>query len=393
MTDQQRGSEAPAGRTPTDSDPQMTVSVDFEAASPQSADAVAHVSVQDASHQGVRAFFDYLVPDQKRQIELVGFSVRHLLAERPAGAARFGPGVIKDLPLARWDRIAQAAVTQAVLQRSLAAVSIPLEPGEYERLVENGLLNGPEFPDEEIATPLHVPRDRRERAIEMVRRVRPDLDPEESRGAARSWNGLVKLAEALDEYTERLATGSADVVSEMAAAHGVAPATVRTWVHRANQAGITATGWLDSGASPLVPGYIRASGEPYPATDAEKSRGPDPADVARFDSVPPAPNAPSRLDSLFPQRRLTPRQAALLEFGQMLFRARERSRITLKNARKVIGVDSSIINKIDRGDFASFDDEDELRDYLSAYATALGLSSASVWRQYNRANKLPDTLS
>lgn len=386
MTDQQRGSEAPAGRIPNDSDPQMTVSVDFEAATPQGTDAreVAHVSVQDASHQGVRAFFQYLVPDQLRQIELVGFSVQHLLAERPEGAARFGPGVIKDLPLARWDRVAQAAVTQAVLGRSIAAVSIPLEPGEYQRLVQNGLLNGPEFPDEEIATPVHVPRDRRERAIEMVRRVRPDLDPEESRGAARSWNGLVKLAEALDEYTERLATGSADVVSEMAAAHGVAPATVRTWVHRANQAGITATGWLDSTARPLVPAYIRASGEPYAASDAKDS-GPDPEDVARFGP------APSRAP-LSPSPRLTPRQAAFRELGRSFLMARERSRITLKNAGEVIGVDPSVINAIDRGDFASFDDEEKLREYMRAYSTALGFKPEGHWRTYNNAKKLPNTL-
>ncbi|WP_330265291.1 helix-turn-helix domain-containing protein [Streptomyces griseorubiginosus] len=383
MTDQQRGSEAPAGRTPNDSDPQMTVSVDFEAATPHSADAVAHVSVQDASHQGVRAFFDYLVPDQQRQIELVGFSVQLLQGERPAGAARFGPGAIKDMPLARWDRIAQAAVTQAVLQRSLAAVSIPLEPGEYQRLVENGLLNGPEFPDEEIATPLHVPLDRRQRAIETVRRVRPDLDPEESRGAARSWNGLVKLAEAMDEYTERLASGSADVVSEMAEAHGVAPATVRTWVHRANQAGITATGWLDSSANSIVPAYIRASGEPYPASEEAKASGPDPADVARFGPMP------SRVSN---RPRLTPRQAAFQELGRSFLAARERSGITLKDARKVIGLDSSVINAIDRGDFDSFNDEEGLREFMRVYSTALGFTPAGHWRTYINAKKLPDVL-
>lgn len=390
MTDQQGTSEAPVGHTPNDSNPQMTVAVDFEPAASQDAGAreVAHVSIQDASHPGVRASFQYLVPDQLQQIEPVGFSVTHLVAERPAGAARFGPGIIKDMPLARWDRVAQAAVTQAVLQRSIAAVSIPLAPGEYERLVKNGLLNGPEFPDEEIATLLHVPRDRRERAIEMVRRVRPDLDPEESRGAARSWNGLVRLAEALDEYTELLATGSTDVVGEMAAAHGVAPATVRTWVHRARQAGITATGWLDKAAPPLVPSYYRMATEGQAAPEV-KGDEPDPEDVARFE---PAASTPPRSPLLPPGPRLTPRQRAFRELGRTFLQARERSRIRLVDARKAIGISPSVINKIDRGDFDSFSGDAKLSEYLQTYASALDIKPTYVLKKYSAAKMLPDIL-
>lgn len=383
MTDQQGNQEDPVGRTPHDSNPQMAVSVDFEATSSYGAAVreLAHVLIRDANHPGIQAAFQYLAPDPPAQIEQVGFSVTSFAAERPNGVAPFGPGVIKDLPLARWDRVAQAAVTQAVLERNIAAVSIPLEPGEYQRLIENGQMYGSELPDEEIATPLR-PRDRRERAIEMVRRIRPDLDPNESRGAARSWNGLVKLAEAMDEYTELLATGTTDVVGEMATAHGVAPATVRTWVHRARQAGITATGFLGWHPLPLVPAYIRASGEPYPASVAEDF-GPDPEDVARFEAGPPrAPASP----------RLTPRQAAFRDLGRTFLAARERSRITLRNARKAIGIEPSVINGIDRGDLGAFDDEVRLRGYLRAYAKAVGIGPEYALKKYSSAKRLPDVL-
>lgn len=371
MTDHQEASEGPVGHTPHDSNPQMTVSVDFEDTTSYGAAAreVAHVTVQDASHPGIRGSFRYLVPDQVPHIEQVGFSVTLLTAERPKGAAPFGPGVIKDLPLARWDRVAQAAVTQAVMQRRT-----------FRHVVENGLMDGPEESGDEIATPLHVPRERRERAIEMVRRIRPDLDPEESRGAARSWNGLVKLAEALDEYTELLATGSTDVVGEMAAAHGVAPATVRTWVHRARHAGITATGWLDKAPpSPLVPTYYRMATEGQVAP-AGKDDEPDPEDVARFHPAPPH------------QSGLSPRQAAFRELGRSFLAARERSHIRLVDARKMLGIDPYIVNKIDRGDFGGFVSEAELREYIRVYATALGFKASGYLNSYKNAKMLPDVL-
>lgn len=254
MTDQEGTQEDPVGRIPHDSNPQMAVSVDFEATSSYGAGVreLAHVLMQDASHPGIRASFRYLAPDPPARIEQVGFSVTVLEADRPERATRFGPGAIRDLPLARWDRVAQAAVTQAILERSLAEASVPLRTGEYQLLVEGNSLHGPGDPDEEVHASIPLSQNRRDRAVEMVRRVRPDLDPEESRGAARSWNGLVKLAEALDEYMEILASGSNDPAGEMAERHEVAQATVRTWVHRARQAGLTSTftGWTPSKGTP-----------------------------------------------------------------------------------------------------------------------------------------------
>lgn len=339
MTDNQESSDEPVGHTPHDSNPQMTVSVDFDAATPPGAGGqeVAYVSLQDASHPGIRASLQYLVPEQLGKIEPVGFSVTHLVADRPEGAARFGPGVIKDLPLARWDRVAQAAVRQAVMERSLAQVSITLEPGEYERLTD-GLYNGP---DEVIATPLHVPQNRRHRAIEMVHRVRPDLDPDESRGAARSWNGLVKLAEALDEYMEILASGSNDPAGEMAERHGVAQATVRTWVHRARQAGLTSsfTGWVPKGT--------------------------------QSSSSEPGASAPD--------------DEAFRAIGEVLQKARLAAGLTVEDLSKATRIRVAIIRAIENGNFAVCGGDVYARGHIRVFAKAVDLDPGGLLQQYDSA--------
>lgn len=358
MTDQQGTPEGPVGDAPHDSNPQMTVSVDFEATTSYGAAAreVAHVALRDANHPGIRASFQYLVPEQLPHIEQIGFSVTLVTAERPEGVARFGPGVIKDLPLARWDRVAQAAAQQAVMERSLAEASMPLQPGEYRRLIDGNPLHGPgesdwdayvpEGAEEEIVRPPHVPQNRRERAIEMVRKVRPDLDPEESKGSARSWNGLVKLAESLDEYMEILASGSSDPAGEMAERHDVAQATVRTWVHRARQAGLTSTytGWTPSGDPPrkLVP-----KGKPH---------------------------------------------EAWLQLGVDLQNAREENNWSVEDVSKATRIRPYLLYEIEQGRLASLGGDVYARGHIRSYARALGLDPAhflSLYEEAPQAKKRP----
>ncbi|MGW2044679.1 helix-turn-helix domain-containing protein [Streptomyces sp. NPDC001858] len=343
MTDQQGTHEGPVGDAPHDSNQQMTVSVDFEATSSYGAAAreVAHVAIQDANHPGIRAAFQYLVPDELPRIEQIGFSVTLLEAERPEGVARFGPGVIKDLPLARWDRVAQAAVEQAFMERSLAAVSVPLEPGEYQRLIDGNPLHGAGDPEEEAVSLFHMSRNRRERAIEMVRRVRPDLDPGEGKGSARSWNGLVKLAEALDEYMEILAGGSKDPAGEMAERHDVAQATVRTWVHRARQAGLTSTyaGWKPSGGSP----------------------------TRRY--------------------REKPLHEAWRQLGLNLQNVREEKNISMQDASKALRVGPGIVHEIEKGQFGNVGGDVLARTLIRTYSRFLGLDPAHFLSLYDEGRK------
>lgn len=353
MTGEEGDPRGPVGHTPHDSNPQMAVSVDFEAATTFGAGAteVAHVSINDSSHPGIRASLQYLVQNELGRLESVGFSVMHLVADRPEGAARFGPGVIKDLPLARWDRVAQAAVRQAVIKRSVARVSVPLGSSEHD-----SLFDGPEDPDEVIATPLHVSRDRRERAIEMVRGVRPDLDPNESKGAARSWNGLVRLAEAMDEYMEVLASGAEDPVGEMVRRHAVAPATVRTWVHRARQAGLTSTRWIEAPHTAWLPpgagpGYDRS------LTDAELTK-------------------PGEGDAFY-------------RIGQALQKARLGKGLTVDDVAAATRMRIPIIHAIEQGAFSACGGDVYARGHIKSYARQVDLDSQDLLRQYDEAGGLP----
>lgn len=69
---------------------------------------------------------------------------------------------------------------------------------------------------------------------------------------------------------------------------------------------------------------------------------------------------------------------------------RERSRIRLVDARKKIGINSNVINKIDRGDFTATGGDAEIRGYLRVYSVALGLDPDEMLSQYSAAKILPD---
>lgn len=244
MTDADRGPEGPVGPPPTTRNPQMTVSVSFEEPSPEDEGTkpMAKVFIDDSSHPYLRALMQYVIIDAHGGFRPVGFSVTQVVGENlPDEFERLGPGAIKDLPITRWDRVAQAAVTRALARSVPSSITTQV-----------GVAEAPDRSDEAAATLMPVPSkvavSRRDRAIQVVSKLRPDLVPSKSKGAARSWNGLVKLAEAVDEHSEEMVKGVPDPVAVMAERHGVAPATVRTWLHRARQAGITMATLATSGA-------------------------------------------------------------------------------------------------------------------------------------------------
>ena len=74
-------------------------------------------------------------------------------------------------------------------------------------------------------------------AEEIVRARYPDLDPDAGPGAARRWNKLLRLVEVAQEYQAAQGRGENAPTEAIAEARGVAPATVRTWLHRARQEG------------------------------------------------------------------------------------------------------------------------------------------------------------
>ncbi|WP_431772217.1 hypothetical protein [Streptomyces cucumeris] len=244
MTDADRGLAGPVGPPPTTRNPQMTVSVAFEEPTDQDEGAKpqAKVSIEDSSHPYLRISLQYAIIDAHGGFQPVGFTLIQKTGETvPDELVRLGPGMIKDLPLSRWDRLAQAAVSQALLRGERQSVTTAV--GALETYRDE--VDAPSAAYTAIEPkPPHSPAEaRRQRAEELITRLRPDLDPNAGKGAARSWNGLVKLAEAVEEHMDEMLKGSSDPVSAMAIRHGVAPATVRTWLHRARQAGITSDTW------------------------------------------------------------------------------------------------------------------------------------------------------
>ncbi len=91
---------------------------------------------------------------------------------------------------------------------------------------------------QEAYWPGGAPADIPEAARAMVRERWPDLDPEEGAGAARRWNRLVRLAEVVQEHQAARARGEKAPANVVAAARGVEPGTVRSWLHQARQEGI-----------------------------------------------------------------------------------------------------------------------------------------------------------
>ena len=74
-------------------------------------------------------------------------------------------------------------------------------------------------------------------AEDMVRALRPEVDPAKGPGAARRWASLVKLAEVVQECRAAQERGEPSPAKAVAEARGVPAATVRTQLHRAKQEG------------------------------------------------------------------------------------------------------------------------------------------------------------
>lgn len=129
---------------------------------------------------------------------------------------RLGAGLIKDLPVARWERAARAAADAKVGGVKSWSWQTTADQAEIKRLAEA-----------------------------IVREMNPGLDPAAGKAAARRWNRLVRLAEVVNEHDAARARGAKSPAGEVAQARDVEPSTVRSWLSQAKQEGIAA------GAIPL----------------------------------------------------------------------------------------------------------------------------------------------
>ncbi|MGW7457147.1 hypothetical protein [Streptomyces sp. NPDC054797] len=199
----------------------VKVSAPWESGDPEA--ALVSAQLTDSEHPALVVEFEYA------RIAESGRLFPRSVSIGPAPDLSIGQnvpvtaGLIRDLPLARWDSAARSH-TQASLQ-------------EWE---ESGLVDG-------IGRPtLRALRDLT--PAELVEVIEPGLreSTSTSKAHSRRYSSLLHQCRVAIEYTKLRMEGVKDPASRMARDHDVQPATVRSWLHRARNSGILPSNQGDS---------------------------------------------------------------------------------------------------------------------------------------------------
>jgi len=180
------------------------------------------VSLVPASYPDLLVRIEYVIRDGQHIEGPYGVRIQQapdveITEWRPVGAT-----LVRDLPITKLERAARLALSTGLRSPSgapLSGVSL--------------FMTGP-APDE-------IP----ELAERMVRERHPDVNPDAGPGAARRWNRLIRLAEVQLEYDAAITAGEKAPAAYVAEKRGVAPGTVRTWLHGAKQEGLEASAASD----------------------------------------------------------------------------------------------------------------------------------------------------
>lgn len=166
------------------------------------------VTLEPPDHPDLAVVFEYLTKPLE-VLHVYGFHVQPRGQKPPGEWGRVGAGLIRDMPVARWEKLARNA---AVLEVEGAT------PWGWRRAES----------DEEIA----------ELAKAIVQALFPDLDPLAGKGVARRWNRLLRLVEVTLQTEAAEARGEKSPSAAVAEQRGVSPSTVRSWLHQARQEGV-----------------------------------------------------------------------------------------------------------------------------------------------------------
>lgn len=172
-------------------------------------------SLVPASYPHVLVRFEYVIRDGRRIEGPYGVRVQQapeVSAEawKPVGAA-----LVRDLPLTTLERAARLAVGLGLRTPEGAPLAGGVRPVDLAVLTEE--------------IPYY--------AEQMVRERHPDVNSDDGPAALRRWNRLIRLAEVRLEYNHAVAKGEKAPATVVAEKRGVAPGTVRTWLHQAKQEG------------------------------------------------------------------------------------------------------------------------------------------------------------
>lgn len=161
-------------------------------------------TVFDDDHPGVATTFRYLAIATQPLLTL-GINV-HSRDEKPGITnASIGASGMREMPIARWDRMAQAVAVKRL--SDTMATDSETTPAEW--------------------------------AEALVREKFPELSKPTDGHAKRRRNSLLHLAEAAEEYARIAATGERNPAGVLAARRGTTASTVRGWLHRARREGVT----------------------------------------------------------------------------------------------------------------------------------------------------------
>ncbi|MGY4994095.1 hypothetical protein [Streptomyces sp. 900105245] len=172
------------------------------------------VSLVPASYPDVLVRWQYTIKDDRHIEGPYGVRVQPAPDVSIDAWRTVGATLVRDLPLTKLEQAARTTL------------GFGLKDPEGAPLARRFSLAGPE--------PADIPAVARE----TVRERHPEVDPEGGPAAARRWNRLIRLAEVWLEYQSAQANGEKAPATVVAENRGVAPATVRSWLHHAKQEGL-----------------------------------------------------------------------------------------------------------------------------------------------------------
>jgi hypothetical protein len=200
---------------------------------------VATVTISDERYEQLLVIFDYLVEgEEDPKLHVVHFEPR-AEALKSGDVPHLTPTLIRDFPMSQWDRIAQAAVRRSRATHLLQGAKNSLESTNVRVMgikpaVESDHPTPLEWGPSKIEA-VDLPKPKPE---DVVAVLAPGLSPEQGAGARRRWNSLMRYVKIYTEYEELLASGNTDPITALAQQNDVAKATVRSWLHRAREAGV-----------------------------------------------------------------------------------------------------------------------------------------------------------
>jgi hypothetical protein len=122
------------------------------------------------------------------------------------------PGTIRNLPLATWDRSLVMRVWSVLRHPAYSDLLYPLLP--YVPQAQGNYQPGA-----------------------AVAELYPGLSEDETKAGKRRYSSLLHLAHVARNYADLILEGEKNPTGLIAESEGVKPATVRSWLHRAKNAG------------------------------------------------------------------------------------------------------------------------------------------------------------